>query len=306
MIGPIGAVWRAAPLSYRPRPDAAQPGVPESSKGPPSHEVHPQSPSCGAPGARLRRHRGGPAARRRRLPAADGRPGEGHHRAERARSEVDRALRRAGRARRADRSSRRPAPVRQGRRPRGRGRDPEARPGPGRRQHPGWCDAHRSSSPARRRRRRWTKFAGARAAFVESWKKAIALSRQETVDGVEERDASRTLYEEQVLPGSDAVAAARRSAKESIRKSAVATTEAAKASPPTASGDRRRRAARARRRRRIGVLDHALRHPSGRGARVAPALDERPLPRGADHRPRVGGATATSPWPRRRPPRRSR
>ncbi len=75
-----------------------------------------------------------------------------------------------------------------------------------------------------------TRFAAARAGFVDSWKQAIALSRQETVDGVEERDASRTLYEEQVLPSSEAVATAAAALKESIRRSAVETTEAAKAS----------------------------------------------------------------------------
>ena len=48
-------------------------------------------------------------------------------------------------------------------------------------------------------------FAAKRAEFVESWKKALALSREETVNGVEERDGSRTLYLEQVEPQSDAL-----------------------------------------------------------------------------------------------------
>jgi methyl-accepting chemotaxis protein len=72
-----------------------------------------------------------------------------------------------------------------------------------------------------------TRFAATRAAFVADWKKAIALSRQETVDGVEERTASRTLYEEQVEPGSDAVAEAANALKTSIAKDSQTEIKAA-------------------------------------------------------------------------------
>jgi methyl-accepting chemotaxis protein len=43
-------------------------------------------------------------------------------------------------------------------------------------------------------------YAAARNAFVGQWKKALELSRQETVDGVDEREGSRTAYTEQVVP----------------------------------------------------------------------------------------------------------
>jgi CHASE3 domain sensor protein len=71
------------------------------------------------------------------------------------------------------------------------------------------------------------KFASTRAAFVADWKKAIALSRQETIDEVEERDGSRTLDEGKVQPGADAVAAAAAALKTSIAKDSQAEIKAA-------------------------------------------------------------------------------
>jgi methyl-accepting chemotaxis protein len=74
------------------------------------------------------------------------------------------------------------------------------------------------------------KFADTRAAFVASWKKALELSRQETIDGVEDRDGSREVYTEQVEPGADAVFAASQALKASIRKHASTNAQEAKAS----------------------------------------------------------------------------
>jgi methyl-accepting chemotaxis protein len=45
-----------------------------------------------------------------------------------------------------------------------------------------------------------TDFTSARKAYVKSFERALELSRQETIDGVEERDGSRTQYEEKVVP----------------------------------------------------------------------------------------------------------
>jgi methyl-accepting chemotaxis protein len=73
-------------------------------------------------------------------------------------------------------------------------------------------------------------FDAARTAYVELWKKAFELSRQETVDGVEERDGSRTLYEEKVAPASQAVVDAADALRASIAKHANATAHEAKAS----------------------------------------------------------------------------
>jgi methyl-accepting chemotaxis protein len=50
------------------------------------------------------------------------------------------------------------------------------------------------------------RFATKRADFVDDWRRALALSRQETIDAVEDRDASRTVYTERVEPGSEALA----------------------------------------------------------------------------------------------------
>ena len=74
------------------------------------------------------------------------------------------------------------------------------------------------------------KFAATRAAFVEDWKRAIALSRQETVEQDEERDGSRTLYTEKVAPGADAVQAAAEALKATVAKHARATVDEAEAS----------------------------------------------------------------------------
>ena len=75
-----------------------------------------------------------------------------------------------------------------------------------------------------------SKFAAARASFVESWKKALALSRQETVDGVEERTGSRTLYEKTVEPRADAVAATSDALERSITHDSNIEIEKAHAS----------------------------------------------------------------------------
>jgi methyl-accepting chemotaxis protein len=72
-----------------------------------------------------------------------------------------------------------------------------------------------------------TRFAAARAAFVESWKKALALSRRETIDGVEERTGSRTLYEEKVEPRSDAVSEAAAALTATIGKGSAQTVKGA-------------------------------------------------------------------------------
>ena len=73
-------------------------------------------------------------------------------------------------------------------------------------------------------------FADTRAKFVEAWKKALEVSRQETVDGVEERNGSRTLYTEQVEPLSDEVANAATALKKSIHDHAAKSTHDAHAS----------------------------------------------------------------------------
>ena len=51
------------------------------------------------------------------------------------------------------------------------------------------------------------RFQAARKSYVAAYDKAIALSRQETVDGVEERDGSRTLYLREIVPAQEALAA---------------------------------------------------------------------------------------------------
>jgi methyl-accepting chemotaxis protein len=70
-------------------------------------------------------------------------------------------------------------------------------------------------------------FAATRAEYVENWKKALGLSRQETIDGVEERDGSRAVYTGRVAPGAEAVAEAAARLQESVGKSAEATVSAA-------------------------------------------------------------------------------
>jgi methyl-accepting chemotaxis protein len=80
-----------------------------------------------------------------------------------------------------------------------------------------------------------TRFATARATFVESWKKALALSRQETIDGVEERNGSRSLYEDKVEPNSDAVAQAASALKNAISKDSLTEIKAARDSASSGS-----------------------------------------------------------------------
>jgi methyl-accepting chemotaxis protein len=75
-----------------------------------------------------------------------------------------------------------------------------------------------------------TEFAAARAEYVESWKKALELSRQETVDGTEDRSGSHTVYSEQVEPKADAVFEAAETLKADVAKDAHETGAAAKAS----------------------------------------------------------------------------
>jgi methyl-accepting chemotaxis protein len=53
-----------------------------------------------------------------------------------------------------------------------------------------------------------TKFAAARDAFRTSWEEAVKRSRQETIDGDEERGGSRNLYTDVVAPNADKLTAA--------------------------------------------------------------------------------------------------
>jgi methyl-accepting chemotaxis protein len=76
-------------------------------------------------------------------------------------------------------------------------------------------------------------FAATRAGFVEQWKQALELSRQETIDGVEERDGSRTLYVEEVVPRAEAVFGAAQALKAAIAKDAGHAVEDAQASART-------------------------------------------------------------------------
>jgi methyl-accepting chemotaxis protein len=73
-------------------------------------------------------------------------------------------------------------------------------------------------------------FAATRAEYVAGWKKALELSRQETVDGDEDRAGSRAVYAEKVATGSDAVAEAAETLTAEVDKDAHETAAAAKAS----------------------------------------------------------------------------
>ena len=72
-------------------------------------------------------------------------------------------------------------------------------------------------------------FGATRAAFVENTKKAIALSRQETIDGVEGRVGSRTLYLERIEPASKRAAGMVATVKAAVAKHADDTVADAKA-----------------------------------------------------------------------------
>jgi methyl-accepting chemotaxis protein len=78
--------------------------------------------------------------------------------------------------------------------------------------------------------RAMTEFAARRTEYVEGWKKALALSREETVDGSADRDGSRSVYAEQVAPRSDSVAEAAETLKAEVAKDAHETAASAKAS----------------------------------------------------------------------------
>ena len=71
------------------------------------------------------------------------------------------------------------------------------------------------------------KFAAARASYVESWKEAVKRSRQETVDGVENRDGSRDLYSSDVAPGADALSKAALALQAAIDATGQETAKAA-------------------------------------------------------------------------------
>jgi methyl-accepting chemotaxis protein len=73
-------------------------------------------------------------------------------------------------------------------------------------------------------------FAGSRTKFHELWQEALERSRQETVDGVEERDGSRDLFIADVAPAADALNEAANALQADVEKAASETTEAANAS----------------------------------------------------------------------------
>jgi len=65
-------------------------------------------------------------------------------------------------------------------------------------------------------------YAAARDAYVTEWSEALERSRQETVDGVEERDGSRAVYTERVVPALGEVAKLSDALETSIGESADA------------------------------------------------------------------------------------
>jgi methyl-accepting chemotaxis protein len=74
------------------------------------------------------------------------------------------------------------------------------------------------------------KFAATRAAFRDSWQEAVKRSRQETIDGVEERDGSRGLYENDVAPNADKLTEAAGALENEVETSSNATIKAAASS----------------------------------------------------------------------------
>jgi methyl-accepting chemotaxis protein len=74
-------------------------------------------------------------------------------------------------------------------------------------------------------------FDDAEAKFVAEYREALKLSRQETVDAVEERDGSRTQYTDQVLPALDAV-----EQQVSAMEAAIGRVSAAAAGDASAQG----------------------------------------------------------------------
>jgi methyl-accepting chemotaxis protein len=72
--------------------------------------------------------------------------------------------------------------------------------------------------------------AAAGVEFTQDWQVALKRSRQETVDGVEERDGSRGLYASQVAPEAGDLGAAAERLHEAIQASADRTIDAADAS----------------------------------------------------------------------------
>ena len=127
-------------------------------------------------------------------------------------------------------------------------------------------------------------FSAAYERYHASAAKAVELSRQETVDGVEERDGSRTLYTGTVLKELEGLDVIHDEIEGLIAKQAARAgrggrghRELGQARAP----DRRR--AGAARRGRPRVLRHAQRDAAGGGARRSTALARRARPRRAHH-----------------------
>jgi methyl-accepting chemotaxis protein len=70
-------------------------------------------------------------------------------------------------------------------------------------------------------------FAETRVRFVEGWQKAVELSREETVQDVEERTGSRELYLARVAPDADAVSEAADALLAAVERSAAMTAQEA-------------------------------------------------------------------------------
>ncbi len=162
----------------------------------------------------------------------------------------------------------RAAPVRLRRRPR--------RPGQGRGPAKANWAANKAASPklaaARRRHGRspseFAEYAKLRDTFVDAQKRAVALSRTETVQNVEERDGSRDIFTGELLKADAAFDAGRRQADRRSSKTAAASVAEAEA---TASSGTRLiliiTLLALLRRDRAGHLGRALGHAPGQGAR---------------------------------------
>jgi methyl-accepting chemotaxis protein len=70
-------------------------------------------------------------------------------------------------------------------------------------------------------------FSDARDAYIAEWSKALELSRRETVDGVEDRDGSRAVYTDDVVPALETVDVASAALQKTIGESADRAAAAA-------------------------------------------------------------------------------